>query len=125
MGYISTELLLIVLCSLVVISYLLSILSKIIKVPSVLLLLFAGILFRFISVSKDYFIPIPPTIVEALGVVGLLMIILEAGLDLKVEKEKLGMIRNSFFSALTILIFSTAFITAILYFWLHEDIVKC
>lgn len=125
MGVISTELLLILLCSLIVLSYLFSILSRHIRVPSVLLLLFAGIFFRLISKANDFFVPIPQQLVEGLGVVGLIMIVLEAGLDLKLEQNKMRLIRNSFFSALVILVFSTALVTIILYYWLHENVVKC
>ena len=92
--------------------------------PSVLLLLFAGIGLRFVALANNIVIPLPSQIIEALGVVGLIMIVLEAGLDLKIEKSKLGLIRNSFFSALIILVISTALVTAILYYWLREDLVK-
>jgi Kef-type K+ transport system membrane component KefB len=122
---ISTELLLIILCGLVVISYFFSFASRIIKVPSVLLLLFAGMGFRLVADSNDFYWQIPANVVEGLGVVGLIMIVLEAGLDLKLSKQKLPLIRGSFVSALLILIISTAFISAIIYFWLKEDITKC
>ncbi|MFL5808445.1 MAG: cation:proton antiporter [Flavisolibacter sp.] len=125
MGIVSTELLLIILCSLIVLSYLFSIASRVIRVPSVLLLLFAGMAFRFLSKAYDFFVPIPMQLVEGLGVVGLIMIVLEAGLDLKLERSKMGLIRNSFFSALIILLVSTALVTTILYYWLHENVVKC
>jgi hypothetical protein len=122
---ISTEYLLIILCSLVVLSYLFSMASRYIKVPSVLLLLFAGMGFRAVADASGWSVAIPVNIVEGLGVVGLIMIVLEAGLDLKLERKKLGLIRTSFFTALLILVLSTASITAILYFWLREDITKC
>jgi len=118
-------LLLIILCSLVVLSYLFSIASRYIKVPSVLLLLFAGIGFRFLADYSGLRVVIPTSIVEALGVVGLIMIVLEAGLDLKITREKIPLVRNSFLTALLILIFSTVSIAAILYFWLSEDLTSC
>jgi Kef-type K+ transport system membrane component KefB len=124
MHYVSTEWLLIGLCLLVVVSYLFSIVSRKIRVPSVLLLLFAGIGLRFIALANNIVIPLPSQIIESLGVVGLIMIVLEAGLDLKIRKDKLTLIRNSFFSALIILLLSTALVTAILYYWLREDIIK-
>ena len=121
---VNTELLLIILCGLIVLSYTFSIASKYIRIPSVLLLLFAGVGFRALADFYDFAIGIPPFIVESLGVIGLIMIVLEAGLDLKLEKAKLPMIRSSFFTALLILVFSMGCITAIIYFWLREDIVK-
>jgi Kef-type K+ transport system membrane component KefB len=125
MGTIDTEVLLIGLCCLVVLSYLFSIISKYIRIPSVLLLLFAGIGFRFVSDKYQLQIGIPETLIEALGVVGLIMIVLEAGLDLKLGKEKLKLIRNSFFSALFILILSAALVTGILNYWLQEPVQNC
>ncbi|HEU4472912.1 MAG TPA: cation:proton antiporter [Flavisolibacter sp.] len=122
---ISVELLLIILCSVVVLSYLFSIISQYIKVPSVLLLLFAGIAFRAIADANDVTIPIPLNIVEGLGVVGLIMIVLEAGLDLKLGRDKTKLIRDSFLAALLILILSTASLTAILHYWLREDVKIC
>ena len=81
-GKLNTEELLIVACSLVVLSYLFSILSRYIRVPSVLLLLFAGIGFRAVADNYEFGISFSDRLVEALGVVGLIMIVLEAGLDL-------------------------------------------
>ncbi|HPG12050.1 MAG TPA: hypothetical protein PLU37_10995, partial [Chitinophagaceae bacterium] len=120
MGNLSTEEILIVGCGLVIVSYLFSIISSYVRVPSVLLLLFAGIAFRAIADGGHFSITFSPQLIELLGVVGLIMIVLEAGLDLKLGKEKLKLIRNSFFSALVILVLSTALVSAILYFWLSE-----
>jgi len=125
MGHVSTELLLIILCSLVVLSYFFSIASRYIRIPSVLLLLFSGLALRYLSEAYEFKVVLPANLVEGLGVVGLIMIILEAGLDLKLEKSKKRTITDSFFTALLILILSVALITAILYYWLHEDVVKC
>ncbi|MCB9055628.1 MAG: cation:proton antiporter [Chitinophagales bacterium] len=125
MGNLSTEEILIVGCGLVIVSYLFSIISSYVRVPSVLLLLFAGIAFRAIADGGHFSITFSPQLIELLGVVGLIMIVLEAGLDLKLGKEKLKLIRNSFFSALVILVLSTALVSAILYFWLSEPLLNC
>jgi len=121
----NTEELLIVGCGLVIISYLFSIVSNYIRVPSVLLLLFAGVGFRAVADTTQHSITFSSQLIELLGVVGLIMIVLEAGLDLKLGKEKVKLIKSSFFSALIILVLSTALVTAILYFWLNEPLLKC
>jgi Kef-type K+ transport system membrane component KefB len=100
MGSISIEMLLIVLPSVVVLSYLFSIISQYIKIPSVLLLVVAGILLRILSESKGWNIIFPERVVEFFGTIGLIMIVLEAGLDLKLGRNKLVLIRNSFFTIL-------------------------
>ena len=97
MNPLNTEEILIGLCSLVILSYLFSIVSRYIRVPSVLLLLFAGVGFRSLSDYYGMEVNIPAQLVEMLGVVGLIMIVLEAGLDLKLERGKIKLIRDSFF----------------------------
>src|SRR5688572_17429637 len=116
---------LIIICSLVVLSYLFSIISRYIRIPSVLLLLFAGIGLRYLADASDFSIVFPARLVEVIGVIGLIMIVFEAGLDLKLERSKLKLIRNSFFSALIILIISCVLVSTILYYWLHEPLIKC
>ncbi len=125
MGKLNTEEMLIAACSLVVLSYIFSIISKYIRIPSVLLLLFAGIGFRAIADANDLQLTFSEQLIESLGVVGLIMIVLEAGLDLKLGKDKVKLIRDSFFSAVIILVISTVLITFILNFWLREPIEKC
>lgn len=125
MGNIDTELILIIGCGIVVVSYLFSIIGQYARVPSVLLLLAVGILLRYFADKYNFQLKIPQAIVEGLGVVGLIMIVLEAGLDLKIDKEHYKLIRNSFFSALVILIMSVASVTAILQSWLYEPVINC
>jgi len=121
----SSELLLVVLCSLIILSYFFSLISQYIRVPSVLLLLFAGIGFAALARANNFEMHIPSEIVDELGVVGLIMIVLEAGLDLELSKNKISLIRDSFLAGLIILVFSAALISAILYFLLRDEIAKC
>ena len=106
MSNLSTELVLIILASIVVVSYLFSILSNYIRIPSVLLLLIAGMLLRVISDAEGWHINFPAQLIELFGATGLIMIVLEAGLDLKVGRDKLLLIRSSFLAALFIFILS-------------------
>lgn len=125
MDKLNTEEILIVICSLIVLSYLFSIASRYIRVPSVLLLLFAGIGFRAIADANEMAFSFSDQLIESLGVVGLIMIVLEAGLDLKIRRDKLKLIRNSFFSALFIFGISAVLLTYILNYWLNEPVSKC
>jgi Kef-type K+ transport system membrane component KefB len=63
--------------------------------------------------------------VEFLGITGLVMIILEAGLDLKISRKKKKVLQDSFMAALFIFILSLLGVAAGLYYWLHEAMVKC
>lgn len=125
MANLTTEWLLIVLGGVVVISYLFSIISNFIKVPSVLLLLMTGIALREMSKAYGWNIPLPAHAVDFFGAIGLVMIVLEAGLDLKLGKDKLPLISSSFFAAFFILLLSVTAITAALYYLLHQPVRDC
>jgi len=125
MENISAEHLLLALSIVVIVSYLFSILSKYIRVPSVLLLLGAGIALRLIADNNNFNIYIPEKLTEFLGIVGLLMIVLEAGLDLKLGSGKIKLIRQSFFSSVVIFLLTAAGITMSLQFFLNEPLRQC
>ncbi len=125
MQIMNTEEILIVICTLIVLSYLFSIVSQYIRIPSVLLLLFAGIGFRALADFNQFEISFSAKLIESLGVVGLIMIVLEAGLDLKLGRDKVKLIRDSFFSALFIFVISTVLLSIILNYWLQEPFNKC
>lgn len=120
-----TNLIIIIACSVVILSYLFSVISSMLRIPSVLLLLATGIglkhLTNYIGVTVD----VPNSIIELLGTVGLIMIVLEAGLDLKLSREKIGLIRNSFISALVIQLLSAALIAGFLFLWLKDPFLNC
>jgi Kef-type K+ transport system membrane component KefB len=125
MNDLTIESLLLVVAGIVVVSYLFSVISRYIRVPSVLLLLFAGVGLRMLADSAEFKVSIPSSLVEGLGVVGLIMIILEAGLDLKLHKDKLSLIRDTFFSALIIFLMSSVIVAYILHYFLGEPILNC
>ncbi len=116
---------LIIVSGMVVMSYFYSVISKFIRIPSVLLLLFTGVCLRILADSTGTKVTLPDSLVQLLGIVGLVMIILEAGLDLKLKKEKLSLIRNTFFSALVILLASSFLIAYMLEYFLSEPFMKC
>ncbi|MBN3034113.1 MAG: cation:proton antiporter [Bacteroidales bacterium] len=97
-------------CLLVIISYVYNAISVRTRIPSVLMLLATGIIARTIM---DRWTDGPPgtqTLLEMLGIVGLILIVLEGVMELKLRRDKAGMITRSFFSALIILIVSSALI---------------
>ncbi|MEZ4925802.1 MAG: cation:proton antiporter [Saprospiraceae bacterium] len=122
----STYNILFAVCGLVILSYLFSILNRLTRIPSVLLLLGTGILLRYLADSAGLEIEIPDATVEFLGTIGLIMIVLEAGLDLVISKERLSLIRSSFFSALIIFLVSSLAIAGIIYWWVPgTPIINC
>ena len=89
----------------IIMSYFFNIISEKTNIPSVLLLILSGILIRlgfdyFGLQAGDNFLGI----LEILGIVGLIMIVLEASLDLELTSEKWPLIWKSFSVALFSLI---------------------
>ncbi|MCC7504023.1 MAG: cation:proton antiporter [Saprospiraceae bacterium] len=113
-------------CGLVILSYLFSVLNRLTRIPSVLMLLGTGIALRALSDSAGWSFQIPPALIEFLGTLGLIMIVLEAGLDLEITRAKLPMIRSSFWSALVVLVLSILGVAGILHWWMPEaTIIQC
>lgn len=86
--------------ALVILSYFYNLLSRRINVPSVLMLIVTGIIgqqvMTYFSIGRIDWYPY----LEILGIIGLIMIVLEAALDLKLEQEKMPLIGKSFLVAL-------------------------
>ncbi|MCH4896071.1 sodium:proton exchanger [Marinilabiliaceae bacterium JC040] len=92
--------LIIMISLIVVISYFFNQFSLKTSIPSVLMLILLGFI---IQKSFNFFGVVLPNLdnmLEILGIVGLIMIVLEAALDLEISKEKLPIIIKSFISAL-------------------------
>lgn len=123
-GY-SSYILILAICLLVIVSYLFNLLSNKTGVPAVLLLLITGIAVREVLIYNQVLLDVPPKAVEICGIIGLIMIILEAGLDLQISRNKLILVRNAFFSAFIILVLSTIACSSLLYFYLKENFLNC
>ena len=101
-----------------ILSFLFNGISKRTNIPSVLLLILLGFILQFVlktftSEEVDFF----PAL-EVLGIIGLIMIVLEAALELELKKEKLIPILKSMAIALTGLI-GSAWVAALI---LHQFI---
>ena len=125
MDGVSSYIYIIAACLLVVFSYVYNLISQKTGIPSVLLLLSSGIGLREILIYNNATVSIPSYSVEVFGILGLIMIVLEAGLDLQVSRKKIKLIRNAFLSALFILAFSSFACSALLYYTLQEDYLHC
>ncbi|MEM7513668.1 MAG: cation:proton antiporter [Bacteroidota bacterium] len=105
----------IVVCIVIILSFLYNAFSERTNIPSVILLIGTGILIKLgmdaMQFQEDLF-----PILEVLGIVGLIMIVLEAALDLELTKEKLPAIGNAFVIALLGLFASTGACAAIIYY---------
>lgn len=107
-------------CGLVVLSYLFSILNRSTRIPSVLLLLATGMGARYYYDLQGWELQIPTVVIELLGTAGLIMIVLEAGLDLEINRERIPLIFRAFASALVIFLISSLSIGGIIFAWLPD-----
>jgi len=115
----NANLIVIFLCVVIIISFAFGKLAKRTNIPSVLMLIFMGLgiqeLMRIKGISYDF-----SNTLEVLGIIGLIMIVLEAALDLELRKEKWIVIRNSFLVAILSLLVSVPLVALIIqYFFQH------
>jgi Kef-type K+ transport system membrane component KefB len=104
---------LIILSVLVVLSYIFNYLSGKLKIPSVLLLLASGVGLKYTADYLGFDLPPTQTLLEILGIMGLIFIVLEASLDLSIERKKLPLIGRAFISALALLALTAGLIAVI------------
>ncbi|RSK41231.1 cation:proton antiporter [Hymenobacter perfusus] len=109
----------------VILSYLFDVVARATKVPSVLMLLLSGIALRQAADYFDFTLGIPKVILEIFGIIGLIMIVLEGALDLKISRDKAPLIRRSFLAAALMLVVQAVVIALILHFWLHVNFQSC
>lgn len=100
-----TNYIIIALCIIIILSYFFDITSKYTKIPGVLLLILLGILVRFIVNKTGFFIPNMEPVLPVIGTLGLILIVMEASLDLKLKKEKKLSFLNQFYLPLYYLLF--------------------
>lgn len=104
----------------IILSFLFNGLSKKTNIPAVLMLIALGLILQYIlqyftTETIDFF-----PILEVLGIVGLIMIVLEAALELELKREKLMPILKSLALALIGLLLSTWASASILYYYIPE-----
>lgn len=98
---------------LIIVSYLFSQFSKLSKIPSVLLLLALGIAMQYVGSYLGFKPPNLHHVLRILGITGLMVIVLEGGLDIKIEKSNLKRIGRAAISASMILV-GTAFLIGLI-----------
>ncbi|HLT82063.1 MAG TPA: cation:proton antiporter [Cyclobacteriaceae bacterium] len=109
-------------CLVILVSYFFGIIARRTNIPSVLLLILLGIGLQFgleaadITLGRNMF-----NMLQVLGIVGLIMIVLEASLDLSLTREKRPLIIKSFLIALFGLLGTTFLLTWIIHLFIIDD----
>ena len=109
-----TNYIILVLCIVVILSYIFDISGRYSKIPGVILLIFLGIALQLIVKAVHSEIPDLSPVLPVIGTLGLIMIVMEASLDLKLEKRKKKMIVKSISSAFILFVVFSAVLTYIL-----------
>ncbi|MGD9978277.1 MAG: cation:proton antiporter [Bacteroidales bacterium] len=109
-----THLVIIALCIIILLSYLFDISSKYTKIPGVLLLILLGLALQLLATNTGMKIPNLQPILPLLGTVGLILIVMEASLDLKLNKSKKKIINQAASSAIVLLVLFTGVLAYLL-----------
>ena len=113
--------LLILLSLSVIVSYLYDMFATWSKIPSVLLLVGTGMAINYLSQFFHYEIPKQEQFLLLMGQLGLILIVLEGALDIKLSKENMSLMRRAFISALLVLCITTGAISAIFAYLLDVE----
>lgn len=100
----------------IIISFFFNIVAKKTNIPSVLLLIGLGVLLQFLPGKYNTEVYANLSTLEIIGNVGLVMIVLEAALDLHLTRDKRGLILNSFLVGIIALVASTFAIAGLIYY---------
>lgn len=112
---------LVVLSVLVVLSYVFNYLAGKLKIPSVLLLIASGIGLKYAADNTNLVLPPTQTLLEILGVTGLIFIVLEAALDLSIQRQKLPLIGRAFVSAIVLLVVTSGLMAVLFATYYHTN----
>jgi len=105
----------------IIISYLFNLLASKYSIPSVLLLIVLGVVLKGLVSATGMDAPDLTPILEVLGTIGLIMIVLEASLDLQLEREKREVISKAFFTSLVTLFLSAIIIGGVMTIYLKVN----
>lgn len=100
------------LCFLVLAAYLLDISASRTRIPSVIILLFLGLITR--QILKTFVDPVPDLnpLLPLFGTIGLILIVLEGTLEIDLEKKKIKVIKKSFAIAFVPMVITILLIAA-------------
>jgi cell volume regulation protein A len=106
---------------LIVFSYIFTQISKYTKIPSVIFLIGTGVAAQYGVKSMGIEVPDLSQHLGLLGIVGLMMIVLEGALDIKIHRNKIKTILAAFATSIIILGVTNSLIACILYFTLSVE----
>ncbi len=113
-----TNYIILALCVIIILAYIFDLSSRFSKIPGVILLIALGMVIQLISESTGFKIPNLKPILPVIGTLGLIMIVMEASLDIQLKKDKKGLIIKSISAALILFaVFVAIFSFILIYFF--------
>ncbi len=109
-----TNYIILALCLIILLAYLFDITSRYSKIPAVILLIGLGIALRYVVNNTGFEIPDFEPLLPVIGTIGLILIVMEASMDLKLGKNKMGIIFKSVSAAIILFAVFVAIMTIIL-----------
>ncbi|CAM3865396.1 MULTISPECIES: sodium:proton antiporter [Flavobacterium] len=107
-----------IVCALLLLAYIFTISASKTKIPSVILLLILGWAVRQLSEVFHLSMPDLNPLLPLLGTIGLILIVLEGSLDLKLNKEKLPFVWKTFITAIVPLILTAIILAYCFYYFI-------
>ncbi len=108
---------LLALSGVIIISYLFDAIAKHSRIPSVVLLILSGILLRILLDYFGFTIPLLNVLLPILGTLGLILIVLEGALDLKISRENIGLIVRATTCSLLGLLITGGLIATLIHYY--------
>ena len=113
-----TNYIILALCVIIILAYIFDLSSRFSKIPGVILLIALGMVIQLMSESTGLKIPNLKPILPVIGTLGLIMIVMEASLDIQLKKDKKGLIIKSISAALILFaVFVAIFSFILIYFF--------
>ncbi|MEN3112831.1 cation:proton antiporter [Uliginosibacterium paludis] len=101
----------------VLVAYLFDFLGRFIRVPAVVLLLFSGLALRLVSDTLGWQPALPADLLPVLGTFGLILIVLEGALDLRLTRQATPLILRSSACAVLGILLVAAALTGLFSLW--------
>lgn len=108
----------------VVLSYLFDIVARKTRFPSVILLMLVGVAAQFI-LPEDILSKNIGSLLQVLGTVGLILIVLEGGMDVHITAEKKWFILRCLLSSFVVLLASSFLLAGVFYLLVDADYYSC
>lgn len=112
---------LLALSGIIIVSYLFDAFAHHSRIPSVVLLIFSGIIARLVLDYLGFSIPLLDVLLPIIGTLGLILIVLEGALDLKITRENAGLIGRATTCSLLGLLITGGLIATLIHYGFDVD----